>query len=400
MNFLPLLAQATKASFFLPEPASNLAGDVDWAWNIILWVTTFFFCIVIFAMTFFVIKYRRRTPNDKTSEITHNTPLEIAWTLVPLVLVLMFFWVGFKGFINYDTPRSDSVVVDVEARKWAFTFTYPNGAVSDQLFVEKDKPVRLNLHSIDVLHGLYLPMFRTQRNLIPYRQTVLWFIPTQFTTDPNPSKGELGGFPIFCTQYCGDGHSRMQSRVFVLAKDDFDAKMKELANPFKKKVDGKNVYIPYKELGAKLYSQMGCSTCHDVSEGKRITGPSWKGLYKSDVAFSVSDVPGFAMHASDSDEKWEAYLGESMIAPAVKIVATYQNQMPVFAAQLDGSESNIEKRRALIEYIKSIGTLPYTPAADPVKDKDLFDADKYPNPPESLAALKAKTQPAQTPPGQ
>src|SRR3954466_9568517 len=105
MNFLPHILAATEKTFFLPKGASNLAADVDWAWNIILWVTGLFFCIVVGSMTFFVIRYRRRNPNDgATSEVTHNTPLEIAWTFIPLVLVVMFFYVGFKGFMNYDNP--------------------------------------------------------------------------------------------------------------------------------------------------------------------------------------------------------------------------------------------------------------------------------------------------------
>jgi cytochrome c oxidase subunit 2 len=397
MNLLPLLAE-TSSTFLLPRQASNLAVDVDWAWNIILWVTGFFFCVVVFAMTFFVIKYRRRTPNDATSEITHNTPLEVVWTVIPLILVMGFFFVGFKGFINYDTPASQSTVIDVEARKWAFTFTYPNGAVSDALYVEVNKPVRLNLHSVDVLHALYLPAFRVQRNLIPYRQTSLWFIPTE--ESPRPTKSDAGGFPIFCTQYCGDNHSKMFTRVHVLAKADFDAKMKELANPFKKKDEnGNDVYVPYTELGGKLWSQMGCNSCHTV-DGKNGIGPTWKDLWKRDHTFASSDIPGYTLTAADPDQKWEEYLTESILNPGAKVVASYQNQMPSFAAQLSGSPSNDEKRRAIIEYIKSIGNQPYKPAVDPAADKALFDATKNPNHPESLAARAAQTQPAPAQPGQ
>src|SRR5690242_4216346 len=108
-----ILAATDQGSFFLPQSTSNLARDVDWAWNIILWTCTLFFCIVVGAMTIFVIKYRRRSPNDATSEITHNTPLEIAWTFIPLAIVIMFFYVGFKGFANYDNPQSNCSVVSV-----------------------------------------------------------------------------------------------------------------------------------------------------------------------------------------------------------------------------------------------------------------------------------------------
>src|ERR1043165_4640327 len=137
---LPLLAD-----IFLPKPASNLAPDVDQAWNLILYVTGFFFVVVVGAMTFFIFKYRRRTPNQGAqSEVTHNTPLEIAWTGIPLILVVAFFWVGFKGFVHYDTPQSNCAIVDVLGQKWSFTFTYPNGATSPDLYVVYNQPVRLN----------------------------------------------------------------------------------------------------------------------------------------------------------------------------------------------------------------------------------------------------------------
>jgi cytochrome c oxidase subunit 2 len=393
MNLPHTLAAASR-TLFLPPQASNLAKDVDWAWNIILMTTTIFFLIVVFAMTFFVIRYRRRSHADETSTITHNTPLEIVWTIIPLLLVIGFFFVGFKGYINFDNPRSDAVVIDVEARKWGFTFTYPNGAVSDALYVQKDVPVRLNLHSIDVLHALYIPAFRIQRNLIPYRQTALWFVPTTYS--PQPTKADPGGFTAFCTQYCGDGHSKMYTRVFVLDKATFDERMKELANPFKEKQGDKNVFVQYKDLGNKLYHQMGCATCHTL-DGKPATGPTWQGLWKRDHAFSATTPPGYTLSAGDDDAKWEEYLSESITNPGAKIVANYPNGMPSFAAQLSGGtpdatgfRPNEEKRRALVEFIKSLNPS-YKPVASREANPELFDADK-PNAvhPESLAARKGQ----------
>ncbi|MGN6370256.1 MAG: cytochrome c oxidase subunit II transmembrane domain-containing protein [Phycisphaerae bacterium] len=367
----------------LPEPASNLAVDVDWAWTFILITTTIFFLIVVGAMTLFVFKYRRRTPNDKTSEITHNTPLEIAWTAIPLVILIGFFFIGFKGFLNYDTPLGNSIPVDVTARKWNFTFTYQNGAVSPELYVEKGIPFVMNLHSEDVLHGFYIPAFRTQRNLIPGRTTNVWFIPTQIS----PSEG----FPIFCTQYCGDGHSKMYTWCHVLDHDAYIEKMKELANPFKEKLaDGKSVYIPYTKIGEKLYHQAGCATCHSV-DGSKIIGPTWKGLWKSDVKFSASNEAGYSLSPSDPDQKWELYIHESILHPDYKIVDGYNNVMPSFAAQFDGPAGSAkhELLRALTDYIKSIGNTGWKPTVTPESNPDLFDADKNPNHPESEAAQHA-----------
>jgi cytochrome c oxidase subunit II len=380
MNPLRILADAHP---MLPIPASNLAVDVDWAWTFILIVTTIFFFIVVGAMTIFVIKYRRRTPNDKTSEVTHNTPLEIAWTAIPLVILIGFFFIGFKGFLNYDTPLGNSIPVDVTARKWNFSFTYQNGATAPDLYVIKDVPFVMNLHSVDVLHGFYIPAFRTQRNLVPGRTTNVWFIATQYS----PKEG----FPIFCTQYCGQDHSRMFTFVHVLDKQAYEEKMKELANPFKEKdASGKSHYIPYVEIGKKLYQQSGCTSCHTV-DGSKLIGPTWKGLWKSDVRFSASNVPGYTLSASDSDQKWEEYIHESILQPDAKIVEGFNNVMPSFASQFGGDPGSAkdEELRAIITYIKSIGNTGWKPAISPETNPDLYDADKNPNHPESLAAQQA-----------
>src|ERR1035437_3184670 len=193
LNILYILAAQTPIDkFFLPSSSSNLSHDFDWAWNFVLGVTTFFFLVVISAMTFFVIKYRRKGPGqDATSTVTHNTPLEIMWTGIPLVLVIFIFYIGFKGFINYDTPRADCRPITVTASSWKFDFEYPNGSHDPNLYLEKGVPVVLNMHSEDVLHALYIPAFRTQRNAIFGRITQVWFIPEQLS--PQPLGNDPGG---------------------------------------------------------------------------------------------------------------------------------------------------------------------------------------------------------------
>ena len=128
-----------------------------------------------------------------------------------------FFFVGFKGFINYDTPASNATPIQRQGRQWKFTFTYPNGAQDANLYLEKDVPVRLDMTSQDVLHAFYIPAFRTQRNLIFGRTTYMWFIPEELSP-LSTGKDDPGGFDAFCTQYCGKSHSTMGARVYVLDK--------------------------------------------------------------------------------------------------------------------------------------------------------------------------------------
>jgi cytochrome c oxidase subunit 2 len=301
--------------------------------------------------------------------------------------------------MNFDNPISGCRQVEVIGQQWKFTFNYPNGATDSNLYVEEGQPVQLNMHSVDVLHALFLPTFRTQRNLIPYRQTVIWFIPTELS--PGPTGNDPGGWPIFCTQHCGNGHSKMFAHVFVLKKAEFDEKMKELANPFKKKdKDGKQRWVPYEDLGKTLYSQLGCNTCHSIT-GAAGTGPTWKGLMTRDHEFT--NAPPFK--ASEmTPELWQAYLDESILNPDAKLVKLngigYHGMPSSFATLLGGSPENDEKRRAVEEYIKSVGSSDYKAALDP--NSELYDAEKHPDfHPESLAGIKARQAGGATPaPGQ
>ncbi|MCL2645951.1 MAG: cytochrome c oxidase subunit II [Phycisphaerales bacterium] len=382
-NPLHLLSQQSPVDkFFLPPSSSNLARDFDWGWNFVLGSTAFFFMIVVVVMCIFIIKYRRRGPNEQTPVITRNIPLEVMWTGIPLALVMAIFFVGFKGFINYDTPQSDCRPVQVVASKWTFDFTYPNGSMDKNLYLEKGIPTLLNITSSDVLHGVYIPAFRTQRNAIFGRTTQIWFIPEQLSP-PFINAQNPGGFNLFCTQYCGQGHSKMITHVYVLNKEDYDRKMIELANPFKDAATGK--WIPYVKVGQRFFNQ-SCISCHNVTGAPGSIGPTWKGLWKSKVTFSYSNVLGYTLSPSDSDKKWEAYIRESVLDPGAKIVAGFPNSMPP-QPQFSGNTLNDEKFHALLAYIKSVGSLPYTPEFTPEKNPDLFNADaKHPYHPESLAA--------------
>jgi len=269
-------------------------------------------------------------------------------------------------------------VIDVVGKKWSFQFTYPNGAQSyNELWLEKDQAVRLNLTSTDVLHAFYVPVFRVQRNLVPFRQTTLWFKPTVLSPLADPSHNELGGFDAFCTQYCGDGHSKMGARVFVLEHNDFIKKMNELANPFKKTVNGKHEFVPYVGLGKKLYDTVGCATCH-TDNGKTNTGPTWQGLYGHDVKLS----DGKTVKADD------AYIRRSFVLPAADVVQGFPPMPVSYAGVLSAPDTATaeekmnspaeEKGRAIIEFIKSINGEKYVPAVSKDKNPELFDADNSP----------------------
>ena len=96
-----IAAWAAGIKFWFMEPASTLAPSVDFVFNFITWISIFFLVLVVLLMVIFMVQYRRRDPRQKaTSDVTHNTPLELTWTIIPLVLVIAIFYAGMEGYIN------------------------------------------------------------------------------------------------------------------------------------------------------------------------------------------------------------------------------------------------------------------------------------------------------------
>ena len=353
-----------QASFWLEPAASTSAQAHDRVFYTVLYVTSFFFVLVVGLMLTFIVLYRRRKGVVQEPGPNHNMPLEVVWTGIPLIVVSVVFVMGLKAFLDFDTLPADAEVIDVEARQWAFTFTYPNGAVSEKLYAEIDRPVVLQLHTADVLHALYIPAFRIQRNAVPGRTIDMWFKPVA-----------LGSYHAFCTQYCGNGHSLMNTEVVVLDATGYAAKLAELSNIFVDPATKKP--LPYAEVGQHLYKTTGCAQCHSV-DGSPGQGPTWLGLYKHEVKFSVAPA-GYTLSESDNDAKWDAYLRESVLDPGAKIVLGYQNVMPPYGAQFSGTAYKDKKLSAIVEYIKSLdnhgpgGKPKYyrpmkTPAKEPAKE--------------------------------
>jgi cytochrome c oxidase subunit II len=191
--------------------ASNFVETVDAAFLFIVIISVVILFGVTFLMIYFVIKYSRKR-NPKAVNYHGNIKLEIAWTVIPTILVLGMFWFGWTGYKQMTNVPPDAMVVDVTAQMWKWSFKYENGATSDSLFVPLNKAVRLNLHSLDVNHSFFIPAFRVKKDVIPNRNNFLWFIPL-----------ELGDYDIACTEYCGLNHWDMYTKVVVIPEADFIA---------------------------------------------------------------------------------------------------------------------------------------------------------------------------------
>ena len=308
-------------TFFMPGAASTIAQDVDAVYYFVYWVCVFFFLLIIGLMVLFVIRYRRRSEHDTTPHISHHTLLEVAWSTLPVfLLAAMFVW-GFDIYMRTRVAPADAMEVNVTAQKWSWSFEYPNGLISPVLGIPVNTPVRLLMNSQDVLHSFYVPNFRQKMDVIPNRYTTTWF-----------EANTTGVFPIFCTEYCGDGHSAMLSRVHVMEQADYE----EWLNKGGMFVDIDQ--IPLEDYGEILYTSQLCNTCHS-SDGTRLNGPTFQNLFGRTE--QLTDGSSVVVD--------ENYIRESLMQPNAKVVATYQPIMPTFQGRLDDRQIS-----ALIAYIKSL----------------------------------------------
>ena len=167
-------------TFWLPEKASTFVDIVDPAFMLYYWISVFFFVLICALIIVFMIKYVRKRPDQlATAQITHNLPLELSWTIIPLIIVMILFFIGMKGYLHMRVPPADALQVNVMGQKWSWSFTYPTGAVNDTLVVPVNTPVKLVMTSRDVLHSFFIPAFRTKADVIPNRYHSLWFQATR-----------------------------------------------------------------------------------------------------------------------------------------------------------------------------------------------------------------------------
>lgn len=190
--------------------ASSFIDSVDGVFLFTIIVSVFFLVLITVLMIGFVIKYSRKK-NPKAVNIKGNAKLEILWTAIPTILVLIMFWYGWVGYLDMANAPEDSMLVDVTAQMWNWKFKYSNGTETDSLYVPVNQPVKLKLTSVDVNHAFFVPAFRIKKDVYPGTEREVWFEAT-----------EIGEYNIACAEYCGLNHSYMYSKIFVMSQEDFD----------------------------------------------------------------------------------------------------------------------------------------------------------------------------------
>jgi len=312
-------ASGPNASFWMPEAASNHAAKVDWAFDAFLWLSLFFFTLITGLVLWFAYRYRHRPGTKLKPSSIHNTQVEVIWTVIPVLLCVWLFWVGYQGFLDMVTPPKGAYEVTVNAQKWNWLFTYPNGYIDPNLHVEVGEPVRLIMTSADVIHSFFVPAFRVKRDVMPGRYTDVWFEATV-----------PGEYDIPCAEYCGTSHSTMLAKVIVHPVGEFEPWLVEASDFLSR--------MPPAEAGQQLYEQRGCPQCHSM-DGSAGIGPTFLGLFGS-----TEQLEGGGSVLVD-----ENYVRESILNPQANVTLGFDPVMPTFQGRLRDEEI-----AAIIEFMKTL----------------------------------------------
>jgi cytochrome c oxidase subunit 2 len=300
--------------------ASNFAEGVDKAFIFIFSVAFLFIIAITAFMIWSVIKFNRKK-GLPAKQFEGSIKLELLWTIVPLIIVVIMFQIGWKGFAPMRKPPQDAMVITAIGRMWEWEFDYGNNMKSRDLVVPVNKPVRLNLVSEDVNHSLFIPAFRVKEDVIPGYNNFLWFIPT--------IEGE---YEVLCTEYCGLLHSGMLAKAKVVDQEKYELWFSELETIANK---------PLPE-GFLLLQSTGCLACHSI-DGKNLVGPSFKGLFGSKR--NVVENGNTLELTAD-----EAYFRSSVYDPDRQLVSGFQKGLMKSYTELL-SEENLQ---IIIDYIKTL----------------------------------------------
>jgi len=304
---------------FLPENASNFAGDVDALYFTLVGISVFFTVLIAALEVYFAIKYRRRSPGEIPPKTATSYALETAWIAIPfLICLVIFVWGASLYYAIYSAPK-EAMEIYVTAKQWMWRFQHVGGQREiNELHVPLGRRVKLTMTSEDVIHSFFVPAFRVKADVLPGqgRYRVVWFEPTK-----------LGRYHLFCAEYCGMNHSGMIGWVDVMRPEEFQAWLSTGG------AEGSMA-----SSGQKLFQQLPCASCHKTDGSGRC--PVLEGLFGKQVQLQDGRTV-----TVDED-----YIRESILDPKAKVAAGYEPIMPNFTGLV--SEEQIAQ---LIAYIKSIG---------------------------------------------
>lgn len=330
----------TKNNF---DQASTLAQYTDMTFWFIFLISAICLVGITIFMLFCCVRYSRKN-NPKATPIHGNLLLEVMWTVIPTILVMIMFWMSWNGYKYSREVPEGAYVIDVIASQWQWEFKYPrkdgNGYFSYSSAIkpamEKDESsyntlvepksdvvfkkwipvmvvpvntdIKLNLYAKqkDVIHSFAVNAFRIKGDCTPkpewQKPNYSWF-----------NAKEEGLYDVNCTEFCGEGHSQMNSYIKVVSKAEFDKWLDEMSGYYQRMEQSNPGFIIY---------ERDCKSCHSTEAGKSQTAPSFSGILKRSRGVKTSKGKVIADQKADLD-----YIKESILKPDEKVVDGYSPLM-------------------------------------------------------------------------
>jgi cytochrome c oxidase subunit II len=208
------------------QEASTAAPKIDDLLNVMIVLSSFVFSLVMVMLFYALYKFRAKPGDESDGEPIHgNTRLEIAWTLIPTIIVLFGAGYSWKVLDEIETKKDDHLTVSVFSQQYAWSFAYPGKGYAwteGELHVPVGRQVQFKMHALDVIHSFWVPEWRIKKDNVP-----------GITTSAIVTPDKVGTYQLICTELCGFGHATMRAKVVV-----------ESPSKFKKWVEGLDQKAP------------------------------------------------------------------------------------------------------------------------------------------------------------
>lgn len=301
---------------WLPTSASKEMDRITFVYWFATVIAIAIFALVVAVIVYSVVAFRAQPEDDTDGPPIHgHTGLEVAWTIVPFVLVVAIATVSAVVLSKNGDAGPNAMNLKVFAQQFAWRFEYPDDGVrSNQLVLPVGRPVKVQLSSADVIHSFWIPEMGQKQDAVPGITTRVVITPTR-----------TGTFSLMCTELCGIGHATMRAPVRIVTQQEFDSWVAEQQSP-----GGGG-----SGAGAAIFAAAGCGGCHTFTPAKSAgqVGPSLDTL---------------AAAAKTAGKPVQEFTRESIVDPDAEIAKGYSaGVMPkTFGDSLSGAQLD-----ALVKYL-------------------------------------------------
>ena len=319
------------------EGFSELAQKLDLNFWIIFLINSALFLVMVIALLYITCKYRSsKVKKEDIGTLEHHTGLEITWTVIPIILVMIIFYFAYEGLkLAREVPKNNLFTVTAVGMKWKWLHKYPNGKKTEDLYVPVGTNIKVNLRAPinDVLHSYYVPAFKIKQDVEPgSKVNYVWF-----------NTNKTGEYVIQCAEYCGLKHYDMIANIVVLKKDEFDNWYNsDKKTPFSKEETKElSVEEAKDKLAMEILDENSCTACHSLDTKDILAGPSLKEIFGKEV--KIKEKGKLKTIIRD-----EEYIKKAILDPDSELVHDYEaGMMPSYEGVIDEKQVQI-----LIDFFK------------------------------------------------